>query len=290
MELINILEAISQELTQISSTVNLDIERVVSLPFAEHEHNFLLAYREDIYKNSYWITWTSQLGAWIGTDGDRVSILIQENVLSSDIKELMLGFASVITGVCLNLQGKVAIHANAILLDGTVCAFAGYTGMGKSTLTAYSARKGADFFNDDVLIVDDRGLVTPGNPRLKLYPHTGKSLGLNVLETNEYKNYYNMEQLGAKHHSAPAPLSIIYLLAEGGEDRIYSEPVSPSQGVFEILTHSYYASRLIEDNPGIFDRYINLVTKVPVRRLFYPRDYQLLPQVYDFLVQEIRQL
>ena len=286
----NILETISQELTQISQTVDLVVERVSDLPFAEHENNFLLAYREDIYKYSYWITWTSQLGAWIETDGKKVSIVIQKDVISSHIKELMLGFASAIIGVCLNLQGKVAVHANAIALEGTICAFAGYTGMGKSTLTAYCTSEGAGFINDDVLIVDERGLVAPGNPRLKLYPHTGKSLGLDALETNEYKNCYDMGQLGAKFHSSPAPLGIIYLLAEGGEERIYSEPVSPSQGVFEILTHSYYASRLIEDNPNIFDRYINLVTKVPVRRLFYPRDYQLLLQVYDFLVQEVRQL
>ena len=285
----NILETISQELTQISKKVNLALECVPNLPFIESEDRFQKFYREDICTYSYWIPWTRQLGAWIDRDGFKVSVVIREDALSSDIKELMLGFASVITGVCLNLQGKVAIHANAIELEGFACAFAGYTGMGKSTLTAYCTSEGAGFINDDVLIVDEQGFVTPGNPRLKLYSHTGESLGLDVLETTNYKNFYDMRNLGAKFNFSASPLGIIYLLAESKENCIYSKQVAPTQAVFELLSHSYYAHKLIEDNPSIFDTYINLVNQVPVKRLFYPRDFQLLPQVYDFLLQEVRQ-
>ena len=286
----NILETISQELTQVSTKVNLEIEYVSHLPFTKDEDRFRKFYRESICTYYYWIPWTRQLGAWIARDGCKVSVVIREDVPNSGIKELMLGFASVIVGVCLALQGQVAIHANAIAIDGLACAFAGYSGKGKSTLTAYCTSEGADFINDDVLIVDDRGIVTPGNPRLKLYPHTGKSLGLNSQETTGYqKEFYDMGQLGAKFHSAPVSLGIIYFLATGEDNRIYSEQLPPTQAVFNLLTHSYYANKLIEDNPSIFDTYINLVRKVPVRKLFYPRDFQLLPQVYDFLLTEVRQ-
>lgn len=286
----DILENVSQELTQVTAKVNLEVERVSNLPFAKGEDRFRRFYREDICTYSYWIPWTRQIGAWINHDGFKVSVVIREDVQSSEIKELMLGLASVITGVCLNLQGKIAIHANAIALEGLACAFVGHSGMGKSTLTAYCTKEGADFINDDVLIVDEGGLVTPGDSRLKLYPHTGKSLGFNAPEAIGYqKNCYDMGQLGAKFHSAPLPLGIIYLLAKGGEDRIYSEQLPPTQAVFNLLTHSYYASKLIEDNPSIFNTYINLVRQVPVKRLFYPRNFQLLPQVYDFLCQEVDQ-
>ena len=286
----DILETVSQELTQVTAKVNLQVERVSNLPFAKSEDRFRRFYRKDICTYSYWIPWTRQIGAWIDHDGFKVSVVIREDVQSSDIKGLMLGLGSVITGVCLNLQGEIAIHANAIALEGLACAFVGRSGMGKSTLTAYCAREGADFINDDVLIVDEGGLVTPGDSRLKLYPHTGKSLGLNAPEAIGYqKNFYDMGQLGAKFHSAPLPLGIIYLLEKGGEDRIYSEQLPATQAVFNLLTHSYYASKLIEDNPSIFNTYINLVRQVSVKRLFYPSDFQLLPQVYDFLCQEVHQ-
>ena len=287
----NTLEIISQELNQISQVIDLQVEQVSKLPFSEDGDTFQRVHRESCQTLSYWIPWTEKIGAWIDLEGFKVSVVIQEDALRcDDIKQLMLGFASVITGVCLNLQGKVAVHANAITVEGLACAFAGYSGMGKSTLTAYCASKGAGFITDDVLVVNKKGLVIPGSPRLKLYPYTGKSLGLDILQTTDYKIFYDVEQLGANFNAYPTPLSIIYLLAEGNDENIYSEQLSSAQAVFELLTHSYYASELIKDNPHIFETYINLVTNVPVRKLFYPRDFQQLPQVYDFLIREVSQL
>ena len=282
MESMSIHKTISQELTQLSSTVHLLVEVVSNLPFAEDEDRFLQVCK-NLSDFSYWIPWTNELGAWVDSNGLKVTIVIRDDILSSQIKELIVGFGSVVIGVCHNLQGKVAVHANAITLDGIGCAFAGYSGMGKSTLTAYCTSLGAGFVTDDVLIINERGLVTPGSPYLKLYPHTGESLGLDVPKSNDY-----LGQLGVKLHSSALPLSIIYLLAETNEDSIYSEQLPPSQSVFELLTHSYYANKLIEDNPSIFDTYINVVNKVMVKKLFYPRDFRLLPQVYNFLLDEVR--
>ena len=286
----NLLEIIARELNQISQQVCLTVEIVSHLPFVEDEDFFQKAYRETSQTNAYWIPWTEQLGAWIESNGLKVSVVIREDGLDSDIRQLMVGLASVITGVCLNLQGKVAIHANAVVVEGLACAFAGCSGRGKSTLTAYCASKGAGFVTDDVLVVDSKGLVIPGNPQLKLYPHTGKSLGLNVRETNNYKIFYDVKHLGAKFDSAPIPLSAIYLLEKSDDNRIYTERLIPSQAVFEVLTHSYYASELISYNPQILETYINLIACIPVKKLYYPRSFQLLPQVYDFLQREMHQL
>jgi hypothetical protein len=287
----NILEAVSRELSQIPQGVKVTLESVPSLPIADKVNCLDTVYSQGYIADRYWIPWTEELGAWVNANGSDVVLVVSETSKESEIQgSLTIGLTSVITGACLNLQSQVAIHANAISIEGLAIAFVGYSGMGKSTLSAYCSSRGAGFITDDVLVVDSENLVHPGNPRLKLYPHTGESLGLDASEDTDYKIFYEPEQLGTKLQKQPVPLGIIYLLAESSDESIYSLPLSPSQAVFELLTHSYYASQLIPRNPSLLDAYVCLVAQAPVRKLFYPRDFALLPNVYGLLLEEIQQL
>ncbi len=291
MKFINILETASRELSHIPQRVHVTLEYVPSLPIADNENYFHRVRSKGCDADRYWIPWTEQLGAWVDSEGCNVTIVVREASESIEISgSLTIGLTSVIAGACLNLQGHVAVHANAVSLEGLAIALVGYSGLGKSTLSAYCASRGAGFITDDVLVVDANGLVHPGNLRLKLYPHTGQSLGLDASEETDYKIYYHPGQLGATLQEQPVPLGIIYLLAESPGDDIYSLALSPSKAVFDLLTHSYYASVLIPSNPSLLDAYIRLVTQAPVRKLFYPRNFAMLPQVYDFLLEEIHQL
>jgi energy-coupling factor transporter ATP-binding protein EcfA2 len=234
-----------------------------------------------------WIEWSEYLGAWISTDGADIKVCILEDARGLDSGELTLGFTSVLTGVCLNLQGQVAIHANAVALKGKAIGFIGYSGAGKSTLSAFCAGCGAGFVTDDVLVVDEQGYVLPGNPRIKLYPETGVSLGLEASQETNYKIFYHPEyNLGTTLHHAPVPLGKLYLLAEAETDQVYTEPIPSAQAVFELLTHGYDVSYFIARNPKLFDAYVHLVDQVPLRRLVYPHDFSRLPEVYALLLEE----
>jgi hypothetical protein len=286
----NILETASSELSHIPQQLHLTLEYVPSLPL-DSKNNFHKVYSDGCDTSRYWIPWTDDLGAWVDSDGSNVVLVVSEASERTQIsRSLTIGLTGLIAGACLNLQGKVGIHANALSLEGLAVAFAGISGMGKSTLSTYCASRGAGFITDDILTVDADGLAHPGIPRLKLYPHTGESLGLDASEDTNYKIHYHPQQLGATLHQQPVPLGIIYLLAESSDHCIYSEQLSPSQAVFDVLIHSYYASQLIPSNPALLDAYLRLVTQVPVRKLFYPRDFAMLPNVYDFLLEEIHHL
>lgn len=289
MKSINIQETVYRELSQLPQTVRVTCECVPSLPVAESVNDLDTVYSKGCGADQYWVPWTEQLGAWINADGSDVVIVVRQDAQDMDAGALTLGFTAVLTGLCLNLQGQVAIHANAVSLKELAIAFVGYSGMGKSTLSAYCAFRGAGFITDDVLVVDANGLVAPGNPRIKLYPHTGESLGLDASEETDYKIFYEPGQLGAKLHEQPVPLGIIYLLAESPDKRIYSEQLSPTQAVFDVLTHGYDVSKFIPNNPSLLDAYVRLVTQAQVKKLFYPRDFTLLPKVYEFLLEEIHQ-
>jgi len=283
----SLLETVSSELRSLPLGVHITLESTPHILDPE-VIDFQLTSSDQWSSDRYWIAWTETLGAWVTPDGNEVILLVSDQADLTDLEgPLTTGLTSVIAGACLNLRGQVAIHANAVALNGRAVAFAGYSGMGKSTLSAYCASRGAGFITDDVLIVNADGLVHPGNPRLKLYPHTGESLGLNATEETDYKIYYPPDQLGATLITQAVPIANLYLLAEG--DRIYAEELAPSQAAFDLLTHSYYAGRLLASNPDLFDAYLRLVTQASVKKLFYPRDFKKLPEVYEFLLNEAQE-
>ena len=263
---------------------------VRSLPIVENKHCLNNMHLDVMGSARYWLPWTDEIGVWLCCDGHTIEIVISEAFTDvEEAKTSLINCMSLVTGACLNLQNCVAIHANAVALAGVAAAFVGHSGRGKSTLTAFCLSHGAGFVTDDVLSIDAVGMVKLGYPRVKLYPHTSESLGIDS-EESIYKIHYHPQQLGGAIEKRPLPLGIIYLLEEGSGDYIYSEKLSPSQAVFDLLTHSYYASRFISHNSALLDTYIRLVTQAPVKKLFYPRTIAFLPRVYDFLLEEIHQL
>lgn len=285
-----ILDFVYQEISYCSLPINIQLNYVARLPKADDSNSFNKASVDSYQAQRYWIPWTEELGAWISNDGLQVTILVKEDAKTSEIAGcLTLGLTSVITGACLSLKNQVAIHANAVSINSQAIAFVGHSGKGKSTLSTYCASRGSGFVTDDVLVVNNQGLTHPGNPRIKLYSHTADCLGLAGGKETEYKTFFEPEQLGAKLHNTLVPLGIIYLLEEDSP-KIYSEKLSPSKAVFELLPHSYYAYDLIKIHPELFDAYIDLTQQASVRKLYYPRDFSMLPQVYRFLVEEVAQL
>ncbi len=295
-----VLRTVREELGQLLCHTNISLE-VISTLLDVHQAEFkrtsssltsLSCYTSFPERcDRYWIPWTEYLGAWVTADGQKVILLVSEKADSSNLQgPLTTGLISVIAGACMNLQGQVAIHANAVKLGNYAIAFVGYSGMGKSTLSAYCATQGAGFITDDVLIVNRKGRVKSGILRLKLHPQAGKRLGLQSAQPTSYKNYYNPTQIGAVLPEKDVPLGILYFLAESSGQAIYSEPISPGQAVFNLLTHSYYAADLIPQNPDLLDSYIQVTAQAVVRQLFYPRDFALLSNVYDFLCKEVQDL
>jgi hypothetical protein len=286
----NVLEFLTDELHYIPQKISVQLESVSSFTGLDPD-NLQRVYSQEYGKNRYWIPWTDDLGAWITADGCDVVVLMTNNIDPQDLEQpLLTGLASVVAGTCLNLQGQIAIHANAVSLMGLAVGFIGYSGMGKSTLSAYCSSRGAGFITDDVLVISPEGMVSLGNHRLKLYPHTGQQLGLDISQQTDYKIYFQPDAIGAAILQKSVPIGILYLLAESEEGKLYSEEVAPSQSMFELLTHSYSASDIIPDSPGLLDVYADLINKTPIRKLYYPRDFAELPKVYDFLVNEVAEL
>lgn len=280
-----ILALASKEISYIVQDVQLNLELAPSLPeLGDSGYFFEIASENNVIR--YWIDWTSTVGAWIEVDGRQATIVVDQCL---NLDDLDLSFvrclSSHIAATCLCLRGQVAIHANVVGFGQTAVAFAGDSGQGKSTLTAYCVSRKTGFVTDDVLVVDANGYAKPGHPRIKLLPQTVENLGLEYCQEPGYKVHYCPEHLGAVVHKTSLPLSTIYILADES-DEIYSEPLSPGKAMIEVLLHSYHASVIMRRNLTLFDSYIRLIEKIKVKKLFYPRNFSRLPEVYDFLLQE----
>lgn len=266
-----------QELTKFSQVT---VSSTSQLPTLNESEAKALAREEQ----RYWLSWSPSLGAWIEKGGKKTTVLVHEDVRDVDLNDLTLGFTSALAGLCLNLQGQVAIHANAVCLNGKAIAFVGPSGAGKSTLSTFCVQQGMGLLTDDVLMVTQDDLVLPGNPRLKLFPHTGEALQLNVSKTTSYKNFYDAQMLGTSEIREPVELKAVYLLNGGEIDEVIVSSVPATQAIFDLLNNSYAVREFSDVLPRLFDRYELLVQQIPVSTLSYPHKFDRLPQVYDALM------
>ena len=277
-----------KELHHITDKVELKIESVAELPNMDGDGYFFKIKSPQSSSIRYWIDWTEGLGAWIEEDGKTATMVMAESVTAAEIEySTVTCLASHIAATCICLQGQIAIHANVIAINNLAVAFVGDSGKGKSTLTAYCAISGVGFVTDDVLVVDKQGFARQGSSRIKLFSTTASNLGLNTSQETAYKIHYQPESLGATLQTSPVPLKCIYLLEESAEE-IYTELLPPGVAMMELIKNSYHTGVIMQDNLQLFDEYINLIQKIAVKKIFYPRNLDRLSDVYDFIVSEIQ--
>lgn len=149
-----------------------------------------------------------------------------EGASERNVRLFLLGSA---LGILCHQRGLLPLHANAVVADGGAYAFAGHSGVGKSTLAAHFAREGYEVLCDDVCVVSfdggGRPLAWPGLPRLKLWGDAAEAFGHDSVLLDraiEGLDKYHVPLVPARA-VRPVPLRRLYLLArtdEGQEPEI----------------------------------------------------------------------
>jgi hypothetical protein len=138
-----------------------------------------------------------------------------------NIRLFLLGSA---LGILCHQRGLLPLHANAIVAGGAAVAFAGPSGVGKSTLAAHFQRAGYEVLCDDVCMVcfDAAGqpFAWPGLPRLKLWGDAAKAFGIDhhgFEPVFEEMDKYNvpLRQAGV---ARPIPFRRLYVLSRTDDD------------------------------------------------------------------------
>ena len=171
----------------------------------------------------------------------------------------------------------VVLHASSVTVNGEAYAFAGESGVGKSTFAAAMASNGAELLSDDYLRVSSgvEGFsVYPSYSSVRLCQDAAVALGQTAGPIPE-----NRDQLVKSRHQFPnqnkecetRQLGGVFLLSPQEKvSRIELDPVPTQEAFIELLQNSFILD--VCDRKMLraqFETLLRVVEVVPVRRLRY---------------------
>lgn len=204
----------------------------------------------------------------------------------------------------LSLLGIEALHATAVLTPYGVCAFAGVTGAGKSTLAASFHLAGHPVLSDDCLVIREEAgaiLATPAYPGVRLWDDAAAALCGDPQNLPKVSHYSSKRRIladfrddsGAGDRNA---LVRIYNLVDAPEFETDSgaaggiiEALSGREAFMSLVTSTFPLD--ITDRRVLarqFDFFERVASRVPVRRLRIPADFSALPAIREAVLADLR--
>jgi hypothetical protein len=191
--------------------------------------------------------------------------------------------------------GHMMIHASAIRTPNGVVLFVAEAGAGKSTLAASFQTAGVELLSDDCvqLILDPGAGVgcIPTYRSLRLWSDSADA----VMADEAYEPMTpgsDKRRLGLAQPHAAVPGDVVAICVLAGDDddddpgAVTFSPVTPARAVSLLVAQCF---RLDPTDAAAtkrtFDRCVDVVERVPVVELAYPREYERLPEVRDAVLE-----
>ena len=192
-----------------------------------------------------------------------------------------------------SLNGLVPIHASAVLANGSVFAFSGPPGAGKSTLVAALGDRGLPLFCDDTLVLDlgdpERILCLPGHKRLKLTSYSFRLTGAAQQEkvSDKLDKFYASSAAG--NVGSVAPLAELIFLDLAPDPSIV--PISGFERFAKVQDDHYtfhlYAAAQGFDESSHFEHLARLATGVAMSRFARPIDADRFNECTEFVADYV---
>jgi hypothetical protein len=229
----------------------------------------------------------------VSPDGRSVACGLLERATIDSFQTYLLGH---VLSYALVKQGYEPLHATAVVIEGAAVVFLGDSGQGKSTLAAAFLHAGYQLLTDDLLLIRDvDGVLSgfPGPPRVKLFPHVAcrflpKQASSTRMNPETPKLIIPLEQ----HQQCPGPTPIQGFLSldscgEGANIRFSS--LSGIDSVLQLLGSTFNTRLVTPDR--LRQQFLaarEWATRIPIRRLEYPRVLADIEQVRDAIVSDVR--
>ena len=193
-----------------------------------------------------------------------------------DVRTFLFG---PVINALLHQRGALVLHAGGVVGPRGALLVAGESGRGKSTAVAALANRGYQILTDDVAAIvldgDDRPLVWPGSPQLRLWPDAIARLGYDMALASPVRPGVDkftvdmQEQFSAE----PQPLGAVYLLEAHNGSELEIERLENSARFDAVRSHTRNF-RVIEGlgmQRAHFRMAAAIAARVPVIRLKRPR-------------------
>jgi hypothetical protein len=245
-----------------------------------------------------YIRWDGLFEFLIDADGQRIWCGWLGAASLESLQVYLLGQA---LSFALVKQGYEPLHATAVVIDGQAIAFLGSSGFGKSSLAASFLAEGHRLLTDDMLLLrgtDGGYQAQPGPCRIKLFPEmAGRFLaGTASAVTMNGETEKLVLPLSADHlHSVSAPLRVLYVLGAPGELRqkqsIQLTSLSTRETFIELVRGTF--NYLVTGSERLERQYtecLGVASRVPARRISYPRVLSALPDVRKAILTDLAEI
>lgn len=155
------------------------------------------------------------VGAYLVRAGCEVLVQPAGDPAAPEVRTFLFG---TVFGLLVHQRGLLPLHASCVRIGDVAVAFAGPSGVGKSTLAAAFLQRGYDILADDVTVVDvgrpGGPVVLPAFPRLKLWQDAMTAFGIDTagLETVRPALRKFALPVAERFHAAPLPMAAVYHL------------------------------------------------------------------------------
>jgi hypothetical protein len=228
---------------------------------------------------------------WLDAKGTAVWGVWPETLSLEDVATYILG---PVLGLLLRLRGIPCLHASAVVFGGSIVAFAGSEGAGKSTTAAALASRGYAVISDDIVALVERAgsfFVLPAYPYLSLWPESVKILYGPEKNLPSFSPSYDKRRLflgenRLRFQEQPMPLGAVFLLGERVADPAapFIEPLPPRESLVSLVANSFATNLLDKDmRAREFELLGRLVASVPVWRLRPHEDGSRIDRLCDLI-------
>jgi hypothetical protein len=173
-----------------------------------------------------------------------------------DMSSVRLFLLSMVIPAALKQQGRILVHASAVLVNGTLDLFVGQSKAGKSSLAAALKKRGYQVFSDDVCVLHlpEAGgevMAYASYPMMKLWEET-----VDLLDNEAYRKEHrirpHLRKFGQFFHNDfdtnAYPVQQIFILSphSGEEGPVYSQQTLGGLEAFEKISRHTYRGQFVQ--------------------------------------------
>jgi hypothetical protein len=255
-------------------------------------------YRYECFPDgSIYLAWNDIFEFFIASDGRAILCGPRSDTFSEAYINYLLSFA---LSFALLRMGDEALHATVIECGGQAIGFLGESGAGKSTLASYFLGKGSRLVTDDLLRVtfrDQSVIAHPGPQRIKLLPESAAEF-MQGATCTVLMNPFTTKQLivpaATQRVDRDVPLSALYFLDRPEKidegNSVGAERLRSAEATITVIASTFNAA---VKTPERLERQLwyagQILSKIPLMRLSYPRRFDALGSVYELVVHRHRQ-
>lgn len=237
--------------------------------------------------DGYEVTWPGLARYTFGASGLRVRATPVPGASQDDVRDT---YERLILPLAWTVNGGEALHASAVCHSSGVVLLCAPSGTGKSTLACALARSGWPFLADDGVLLDARSRPPVAYPAAQQMRLRQPSARFYALAEVEQPGRAAVSEATTIADGLPGPVAAVFDLQRTEERTVLPRAVRLDAGeaLASVLAHAHCVNptSAVRRRRSV-EQVLAMLTDVPVWRLTFPTDFDLLKATVDVVEQTV---